>query len=140
VEAIMIPIWARFFSDIKRREQQIRWMHIGVAGMRLLDAIMWICVFSPGYLDANGMLAIVILGRFFFSPFTYWRISAQAWAIDEYYHRTGVRQEAMFYGVHSLFNELGRGALAAGVFMIVLSQMEKREDCLEFCGLGEGEI
>lgn len=139
----MIPIWAMYFSDEKRRETQLVWMQKLVSCFRAVDAFIMAITFlttgaagagNSGNVGIVGFLLVLCVARFFYSPFTYWRVSSQAWCIDEWQHRTGVREEALFFSVHAFWYELGRGFLASLTFAgIGLIGKLDSKDCLKEC-------
>ena len=68
------------------------------------------------------------------SPFTYYRINIQAWVVDEHAQKANIRQETLFYGLHALWYELGRGVVGSLFFFgLGVFGMETR-NCLELCG------
>ncbi|CAD7948792.1 unnamed protein product [Amoebophrya sp. A25] len=139
VEIIFIPIWTSIFSDVKRRKSQIFCMQKLIGGFRAIDGVLMCIIISitgpgRGKASAAGLLVVACLGRFFFSPFTYWRISAQSWCVDEWTHLKGAREEALFYALHAFWYELGRGVVASLAFlgMAVIGGLVTR-NCVSDC-------
>ena len=56
-----------------------------VAGFRLFSGVFLFIVFnfSPAE-DPVALLVVCNVFRAFFSPWTFWRISAQSWCVDEW--------------------------------------------------------
>merc|ERR1712194_248728 len=71
------------------------------------------------HLSPLGLVLTMGCIRIFFGPFTYWRVGSQAWCIDEISLSTGIRQEALHYGLHSFAYELGKGLIASLVFLLL---------------------
>lgn len=69
------------------------------------------------------------------SPFSYYRINIQAWVVDEHAQASGVRQETLFYGLHGVLYELGRGFIGS-LFFLGLGSVGglRTKNCLAHCG------
>ncbi|CAD7968870.1 unnamed protein product [Amoebophrya sp. A120] len=152
VELVLIPFWVRFFSDVKKRNEQVHTMQKMISAMRGLDAVfMMFFTLLGGFVltstSSSGsssnsstaaspaaFLFMAVVSRILFSPFTYWRISAQCWCIDEHSHKTGKREEALFYALHAFWYEVGRGLIGSISFwgMGFIGGLKTR-DCLKAC-------
>merc|ERR1719443_1876548 len=63
-------------------------------------------------------IAFAFFNRFFQAPFTFWRVAAQCWVIDEDIHeKNGVRREAAFISVFSAARNFARALSSAVAFL-----------------------
>lgn len=63
-------------------------------------------------------LVYAFMNRIFQAPFTFWRVGAQCWVIDEDIHESdGVRREAAFLSVFTASQNFARAFCAAGAFL-----------------------
>lgn len=100
------------------------------------------------FVDRALFLTWTALNRAFQSPFTFWRVGAQCWVIDEDVHlANGTRREAAFISVASAAQNFARAVSAALAFLgyglvgfapkdceaICRIELETVMDCLDIC-------
>lgn len=113
-ELLMSLVWSNIFNKRSGRCD----MQYVTGFLRILNAPIAATLTLAGEPGVVKFIAYFVSSRLCFSPWTFWRISAQNWVVDEdCQNHEGLRRESTFWGIQSALVSLARNLIAALLFM-----------------------